>query len=138
MQENTTLLRQSLEKTSFLVSDIEKTSEVINVVAINASIEAAHVGKTGAAFSVIAGEVKKLSDLTRKNSNQIAEFLKEVNSRIEYILKSTSVLSETFSELTRMINATVSTLAEITSRMEGINAASKDVLQVMEVELSQS
>jgi hypothetical protein len=50
-----------LEKTNKIALEIGKIGRVINMVATNASIEAARVGDAGKGFTVIADEVKTLS-----------------------------------------------------------------------------
>lgn len=52
---------EGLEKTNNIASEIGKIGRVINMVATNASIEAARVGDAGKGFNVIADEVKTLS-----------------------------------------------------------------------------
>ncbi|WP_319799763.1 methyl-accepting chemotaxis protein [Roseobacter weihaiensis] len=52
---------EALEKTSNIAQEIGKIGRVINMVATNASIEAARVGDAGKGFTVIADEVKSLS-----------------------------------------------------------------------------
>lgn len=51
----------ALDKTSTIAMEIGKIGRVINMVATNASIEAARVGDAGKGFTVIADEVKVLS-----------------------------------------------------------------------------
>ena len=52
---------EKMEKTSTIASEIGKIGRVINMVATNASIEAARAGDAGKGFTVIADEVKTLS-----------------------------------------------------------------------------
>lgn len=52
---------KDLEKTNKIALEIGKIGRVINMVATNASIEAARVGDAGKGFTVIADEVKTLS-----------------------------------------------------------------------------
>lgn len=52
---------EALEKTSTIALEIGKIGRVINMVATNASIEAARAGDAGKGFTVIADEVKTLS-----------------------------------------------------------------------------
>lgn len=131
MEGNTRALAEAIEKTGALVGEINNISEVINVVAINASIEAAHVGREGAAFAVIAGEVRKLSASTRQNSERITGFLGEVETKISSLAQSNKELSSAFAELNATIRATVSTLETITGRMEGLDRGSGDILSLM-------
>ncbi|MFK7765273.1 MAG: methyl-accepting chemotaxis protein [Roseobacter sp.] len=59
-----------LEKTNSIAKEIGKIGRVINMVATNASIEAARVGDAGKGFTVIADEVKTLS--TRVSSLSVS------------------------------------------------------------------
>lgn len=52
---------EKMKKTSTIASEIGKIGRVINMVATNASIEAARAGDAGKGFTVIADEVKTLS-----------------------------------------------------------------------------
>lgn len=52
---------EALDKTSTIAMEIGKIGRVINMVATNASIEAARAGDAGKGFTVIADEVKTLS-----------------------------------------------------------------------------
>lgn len=61
---------EDLEKTNKIALEIGKIGRVINMVATNASIEAARVGDAGKGFNVIADEVKTLS--TRVSSLSVS------------------------------------------------------------------
>ena len=61
---------EELEKTNKIALEIGKIGRVINMVATNASIEAARVGDAGKGFTVIADEVKTLS--TRVSSLSVS------------------------------------------------------------------
>jgi hypothetical protein len=49
------------QRMSGAISDLERMSGAINILAINASVEAARAGQEGAAFRVIANEMQRLS-----------------------------------------------------------------------------
>lgn len=131
MESNTALLSEALKKTGLLVTDINSISEVINVVAINASIEAAHVGSAGAGFAVISGEIRKLAESTRRNSAEITGFLKEVDLKISDLVLSNHELSLSFGELKSTIVNTIGSLENISARMGGLNRGSNEILDLM-------
>ncbi len=131
MASNTGALTEALQKTGELVSGIDDITEVINVVAINASIQAAHVGKEGAGFAVIAGEVRKLAQSTRKNSSEITGFLTDVDNKISGLTNSNKDLTESFSQLRETIQNTVQTLETIAAKMEDMDRGSNEILKIM-------
>jgi DNA-binding LacI/PurR family transcriptional regulator len=131
MGRKTNSLAGMLEKAGALVSDVEGIAEVINVVAINASIEAAHVGKVGAGFSVIAGEVRNLAASTRKNSEEIAGFLSSIGSGVTGIAGSNAELSASFGTLSRNVQDTVRLLELIAERTSNLSQGSAEILSVM-------
>jgi methyl-accepting chemotaxis protein len=69
---------QSVGRIGELVGLIDETADRINVLGINASIEASHAGLSGRGFGVVAAEIRTLSDLAKQNSSRITERLESV------------------------------------------------------------
>ncbi|SDB98012.1 MULTISPECIES: methyl-accepting chemotaxis protein [unclassified Candidatus Frackibacter] len=71
-------IRDNSQDVKQSVIEIEKVTSDLNMLAINASIEAAHAGESGKGFSVVAGAVK---DLAGKSSGLVSN-IQEVNQNI--------------------------------------------------------
>ncbi|MGN1119114.1 MAG: methyl-accepting chemotaxis protein, partial [Oscillospiraceae bacterium] len=65
-----------------------------NILAINASIEASRAGAAGRGFSVVAGEIKSLSDKTKVAAAEIGSIIGEVTENINDAVSSMGASSE--------------------------------------------
>jgi methyl-accepting chemotaxis protein len=92
-------LRDKTEKIDGVTSSIRDVSERTNILAINASIEAARAGSVGRGFRIIANEVRALSsqtgDFAQQIENTTGEFRQAVGA-IDTQLTSFLIMLESF------------------------------------------
>ncbi len=93
------LLDQAIEKSqnvnqiSVLTKAILNISSSTNLIAINASIEAARAGTAGAGFSIVAQEIRQLADSCAETANHIQEVSGIVTGAVDYLSESARELS---------------------------------------------
>jgi len=92
IQEQSIML-QNANKT---IADIAAKTDLL---AMNAAIEAAHAGEAGRGFAVVASEIRKLAELSTKESEGISAEIKKIEQRITQI---TSVSSDTVRSMESM------------------------------------
>ena len=101
---NQQLVNASEESKKFILQTDEMTKAVnkitqqIKILGLNANIEAARAGEHGKGFSVVATEVQKMSDTTSEFARQIAELLQSLGLENERITSEISKLDYIASE----------------------------------------
>ncbi|MDP4097869.1 methyl-accepting chemotaxis protein [Paenibacillus sp. P96] len=128
--EQTGVLEQHIDSISGMASSIRSLADQSGLLALNASIEAAHAGEHGKGFQIVAGEVRKLAQQTRQFSEDISSLLGEIGlligetvahtqsslRQIEYGAGHIDAGSEAFSKLMLKME-TVSQRSQGLSRM---------------------
>lgn len=92
---------QSSKKITDIVRIINDISNQINLLALNASIEAARAGDVGRGFDVVAGEISKLADKTATSLKDINEL---VHKNTEDIKNGSKIANNTIHTISNIIN----------------------------------
>jgi methyl-accepting chemotaxis protein len=113
-------LAQAAQKIGDVVELIRSIAEQTNLLALNATIEAARAGEAGKGFAVVASEVKALA-------TQTAKATEDISAQVAAVQSSTSGAVEAISRITgrmREINGFTSAVA---TAVEEQNAATGDI-----------
>lgn len=155
MDESMGNISRSSQEMTGIIQIINDISDKINLLSLNAAIEAARAGDAGRGFAVVADEISKLADQTassikdidtliRTNESEIAkgnrnvgdavEKINYIINDIEKIVEKITVISQNMSQQT-MANQSVNESAEkVKIRSEQItNAMNEQKLAIEEI-----
>lgn len=81
-------LMEEMTEINRLLADIESVASETNLLAVNASIEAARVGAAGKGFAVVAGEVRTLAGRTATMADEIGTIVANISKTSQYVYDS--------------------------------------------------
>lgn len=99
MEESIRKIETSSSEMRKIIRIIEDISNKTNLLALNAAIEAARAGDQGLGFTVVAGEVAKLSDETRRSVGSISQKLRENEKEIQSGITKVNTTVEIFNKI---------------------------------------
>lgn len=86
-----TVIRLSEQSRSIeeIIAAVKDLAEQSNLLAVNAAIEAARAGEHGKGFTVVAEEIKSLSDQSKRATDQVRTILEDIRTSISGVVMAT-------------------------------------------------
>ena len=112
---------------------IDDISQRTNLLAMNASIEAAHAGEAGKGFAIVAQEIRMLAENSSKQSQSINELISTINDIINDIVRSSNLSTKSFENVTRKIREIEKMLQEVHGGIDEQQIGTKSMLDSMAV-----
>jgi methyl-accepting chemotaxis protein len=154
--EGMSKLKEELKKTGEIVSALSEKSQKIgkiteliddvtdqtNLLAVNAAIEAKRAGEYGLGFSVVADEIRKLSDSTANSTKEITSLIELIQNEmsnaimsmetsfnsVEAEVKSAGETENMAKEISMSVNQQINGSKQIAEAMSNIDEAMKQIV----------
>lgn len=126
------------EKVNGIIGTINKISEQTNLLALNAAIEAARAGEHGKGFTVVSEEVRKLSEQTNKEANQISSLIKEMTNEIQKAVESMNISKQAVEDGAIIANETDKSFVSIIDAVEQVMNNIEKIVDITKDEVASS
>jgi len=111
------LLNEHSEEMEQVIATINNFADQTNMLALNASIEAARAGTQGRGFSVVANEVRRLAHRSGRSATDVAELITQTQQRISDVLAQVAAESQAISAGAQAMDILHETLQTIVDSM---------------------
>ncbi len=91
--EHTNKTTEKAKNTHEIINIIQNISSQTNLLGLNASIEAARAGEYGRGFSVVAEEIRKLSDTSKDSIEKIGGIISDISDSVTNINTGLSTIN---------------------------------------------
>jgi methyl-accepting chemotaxis protein len=125
-QEKLTHLQSAVEEIDSVIQTINEIAEQTNLLALNATIEAARAGEAGKGFAVVASEVKSLANETHKMTDEISKKVQDIKDSAAQTIES---VNDIISQITAVDDKTTSVASAIEQQTATTNEISQSVAQ---------
>lgn len=139
------LIEHTMQIEAF-VKNINEIADQTTLLSLNASIEAARAGEMGRGFTVVAEEIKKLSENSMESAKSIEELVNEIHvmtadtkaatSKSQTIVEDQQIKVEAakqmFLDVNHQIEALLDNMKQVTAEIEGMDADRADTLNAIQ------
>jgi Amt family ammonium transporter len=125
-------LAGNMDEVVEIVDLIRDIADQTNVLALNASIEAAQADGNAAGFAVVADEVKSLAEETQDAADDVAGTIEQLQSQTEGVVGSIRTANEEINAGADLVEESVTTVEQVQKRVNGITTGIEEINESIE------
>lgn len=124
-------LQEKTEQVRNIADVIFNISSQTNLLALNASIESARAGEAGKGFAVVADQIRNLAEETRKETENIANILEELNTNASEAKEAVDSSATATDYQDQLIEAASAGFEDINSNSDKLTADIEEVEKML-------
>lgn len=125
-------------KVGGIITTINDVAEQTNLLALNAAIEAARAGEYGKGFSIVAEEVRELSEETNSNAKEITTIVTEMIKETQNAVKAMERANAKVENGVEIVAETDKAFLDIITSIENIVKHVSEILDITSDEVASS
>jgi len=125
--DHTLELGRKSQQIGAVLDIVSELAEQTNILAINATIEAAGAGETGKRFSVVADEIRKLADRVSGSAKEIRTLIDDVRSAVNTTVMATETGAKAVDAGTREFAKVTAVFAQIAGMIVSAMQAAREI-----------
>ena len=125
-------------KVGGIIATINNVAEQTNLLALNAAIEAARAGEYGKGFSIVAEEVRELSEETNSNAKEITTLVTEMIKETQNAVKAMERANAKVGNGVEIVAETDKAFLDIITSIENIVKHVSEILDITSDEVASS
>ena len=113
-------MNKKISAISTITERINEIAEQTNLLALNAAIESARAGEAGKGFSVVAEEIRQLSEQTTASLTEITRVVQEILSENTVLLEASKNMNEVIAEQKSNLDSSIKSFENMADSIKTI------------------
>ncbi|MCP9312885.1 methyl-accepting chemotaxis protein [Liquorilactobacillus satsumensis] len=140
LNQGMAMLNENVQGVHKILNVIDGISHKTNLLALNASIEAASAGEAGKGFAVVATEIRKLSEQTKASTKEIEKLIQEITTSSTQMVQQTGESLAGGEKQAALLRHTVTALQQVFDKSDlmiaGIQKVEKASIKIEKLQAS--
>ena len=131
-------LEASMDEVAEIIDIIRDIAKQTNMLALNASIEAANADDDGEGFAVVADEVKRLAEDTKSSADDIAAIIETAQHQTDTVANAIAETTEEITTGADTVEDTAGDLQTVQARIEEANSGIAEISDAVDRQATQT